>query len=166
MSTSKRIITAAFASIIPAVICFQSPACAADPDQPRRVASNELFKSDVLPVVQKYCVDCHGADEPECDVSLHDLSHAEHVYENRDTWVRAIRLMGVDGMPPKDHDDRPSAAEKRKMIEWLDLALFHVDCDVADDAGRVTIHRLNRTEYTNTVRDLLGVDIDPAKDSG
>ncbi len=146
------------------MICFQSPACAADPDQPRRVASNELFKSDVLPVVQKYCVDCHGADEPEGDVSLHDLSHAEHVYENRDTWVRAIRLMGVDGMPPKDHDDRPSAAEKRKMIEWLDLALFHVDCDVADDAGRVTIHRLNRTEYTNTVRDLLGVDIDPAKD--
>ena len=48
------------------------------------------------------------------------------------------------------------------MVQWLDLKLFHVDCDVADDSGRVTIHRLNRTEYTNTIRDLLLVDVDVA----
>ena len=80
-------------------------------------------------------------------------------------WVRAVRILGIDGMPPQDHDDRPSPGQRQKMVDWLAWGTsVSVDCDVVDDSGRVTIHRLNRTEYNNTIRDLLGVDMDVTKD--
>ena len=50
------------------------------------------------------------------------------------------------------------------LIEWIESKLFHVDCNLPRDPGRVTIRRLNRTEYNNTIRDLVGVDFKPAKD--
>ncbi|MAD80862.1 MAG: hypothetical protein CMJ50_08480 [Planctomycetaceae bacterium] len=137
---------------------------AAEGTRPKRIATDETFKAKVLPIVQQYCVDCHSEDDPEGDLSLHDFRDAEQVLQDREMWEKAFRLLGIDGMPPKDYDERPSRAEREALAEWLDLKLHHVDCDVVDDAGQVTIHRLNRTEYNNTVRDLLGVDIDPAKD--
>lgn len=130
----------------------------------KRIATDEAFKSSVLPVVQKYCIECHGEDEAEGDVSFVDFRRAEQVLENRGTWEKAFKHLGVDGMPPKDHDERPTPAERRKLVEWLELKLYHVDPDLVDDVGRVTIQRLNRAEYNNTVRDLLGVDIQAAKD--
>lgn len=151
--------------IVFALVCLHLQTAHADAaDEMPLAATDEAFLSDVLPLVRKYCVDCHGAEEPDGDVSLQGLRRPEQVLEDRDTWVRAIRLLGIDAMPPKDHSNRMNAGERRKFVEWLDLKLFHVDCNLAHDAGRVTIHRLNRVEYTNTVRDLLGVDIDPARD--
>ncbi len=146
------------------LICGTPASNAADATSRQRVATDADFQAKVLPIVQRYCLDCHGEDVPEGDVSLHDLRTAEQILQHRDIWERAIRQLGIDGMPPKDYDERPSQAEREAMIEWLDLKLYHVDCDVVDDAGQVTIHRLNRTEYNNTVRDLLGVDLDPAED--
>ena len=130
----------------------------------KRIATDEAFKTSVLPVVQKYCIECHGEDEAEGDISFVDFRRAEQVLENRGTWEKAFKHLGVDGMPPKDHDERPTPAERQKLVEWLELKLYHVDPDLVDDVGRVTIQRLNRAEYNNTVRDLLGVDIQAAKD--
>jgi len=132
--------------------------------RPKRIATDEAFMSKVVPLVENYCLDCHGEDDPEGGVSLDDLSSAERVLENRDAWAKAFRLLGIDGMPPRDYDPRPSREERMALVEWLDLRLYHVDCDLVDDPGRVTIRRLNRTEYNNTIRDLLGVDIRPADD--
>lgn len=132
--------------------------------RPKRIATDEVFKSKVAPLVENYCLDCHGEDYPEGGVSLHDLSNADRVLENRDAWEKAFRLLGIDGMPPRDYDPRPSRDERTALVEWLDLKLYHVDCDLVDDPGRVTIRRLNRTEYNNTIRDLLGVDLRPADD--
>ena len=158
--SSSTILLALAASFV----LFCSPSDAVERSHPKRIATDEAFKAQVLPIVQKYCVDCHGKDDPEGDVSLDTFRSAEQVLQNRETWEKAIRLLGIDGMPPKDHDERPTRAEREALVAWLDLKLYHVDCDVVDDAGQVTIHRLNRTEYNNTVRDLLGVDINPAKD--
>ncbi|MBC8350728.1 MAG: DUF1592 domain-containing protein [Planctomycetes bacterium] len=147
-----------------AVLAISSggPTKAAEHTKP--IATDETFTAKVLPLVQQYCLDCHGPDDPEGDVSFDQFHSPDQVLQNRDTWERAIRLLGIDGMPPKDYDERPSREEREALVEWLDLKLHHVDCDVVDDAGQVTIHRLNRTEYNNTVRDLLGIDINPARD--
>jgi len=137
---------------------------AAERTRPKRIASDAAFKSTVVPFVEKYCLDCHTEDGPEGGVSFHDLSSAERVLENHKAWEKAYRLLGIDGMPPRDYDPRPSRDERTALVEWLDLKLHHADCDLVDDPGRVTIRRLNRTEYNNTIRDLLGVDIRPADD--
>jgi len=132
--------------------------------RPKRIATEEAFRSHVVPVVEDYCVDCHGEDDPEGDVSFHDLGSPDRVLENREAWEKAFRLLRIDGMPPRDYDPRPSRDERTALVKWLDLKLHHVDCELVDDPGRVTIRRLNRTEYNNTIRDLLGVDVRPADD--
>jgi hypothetical protein len=165
MPAAHRHLPAAVIAILIAAVFFAArPLAAAEPAKKNRIATDEAFKVDVLPVVRKYCLDCHSGDDPEGDVGLDEFARAEHVLQNRELWEKAVRLLGIDGMPPKDHDDRPSREERQTLVAWLDLKLHHVDCDVVDDAGRVTIHRLNRIEYNNTVRDLLGVDINPSKD--
>ena len=137
---------------------------AADRSRPQRLATDETFHKAVLPLVQQYCIDCHGEDDPEGDVSLADLSAPAQILENRNVWEKAFRQLGIGGMPPTDEEQRPSRAEQMALVDWLDLKLFHCDCNAVDDVGRETIHRLNRVEYNNTIRDLVGVDLRPADD--
>ena len=67
-------------------------------------------------------------------------------------------------MPPADHEPRPSGAEAATLVQWIDQAVFDVDCGHTHDPGHVTIRRLNRAEYNNTIRDLIGVSLRPADD--
>src|SRR5262249_34615279 len=66
-------------------------------------------------------------------------------------------------MPPASAR-KPTAQELETINRWLDAVVFKTDCTGPKDPGRVTIRRLNRAEYNNTIRDLLGVDFKPAAD--
>jgi Protein of unknown function (DUF1592)/Protein of unknown function (DUF1588)/Protein of unknown function (DUF1587)/Protein of unknown function (DUF1585)/Protein of unknown function (DUF1595) len=66
-------------------------------------------------------------------------------------------------MPPKKKR-QPTADEKKAFLGWLETALAKSACTTAPNPGRVTLRRLNRAEYNNTVRDLLGLDFQPAED--
>ena len=67
-------------------------------------------------------------------------------------------------MPPVDHQPQPSPADTQAVADWIDRTFVNIDCSQLRDPGRVTVRRLNRTEYNNTIRDLLGVDFEPAAD--
>ena len=152
-------------ALLAAALTFSSyTLCAEERARPQRLATDEVFETTILPLVDNYCIDCHDDDESEGDVSFEDLHSPLQVLENRTTWEKAFKQLGIGGMPPTDKKKRPTRAEFETFVEWLDLKLYHCDCDVVDDVGRETIHRLNKTEYNNTVRDLLGVDIRPADD--
>lgn len=131
---------------------------------PHPLASDEIFKAKILPLVQKYCLNCHSDDDPNGDFSLELLDRPSQVLEDRELWVKAYKQLWIKSMPPADKTKRPTAAEYDLLVEWLDMKLYHCDCAKVDDVGRKTIHRLNRIEYNNTIRDLLGVDISPADD--
>ncbi len=147
-----------------ALVGAGAAATAGERGESKRVATDAAFRQTVLPTIRRYCLDCHGAEDPEGDVSFAGIESVAHVDSHRKTWEKAYRFLGIDAMPPRDCDERPSLQEREAVVRWLDLKLHHADCDVVDDAGMVTLHRLNRVEYNNTVRDLLGIDIDPAKD--
>ena len=66
-------------------------------------------------------------------------------------------------MPPEDRP-QPSADEVSRLIQWIKLITKPEDCAPNLRPGRVTIRRLNRTEYNNTIRDLIGIDFHPADD--
>ena len=66
--------------------------------------------------------------------------------------------------PPKEAKAIPPANVVKPIVAWLDYKLNYVDCNGPHDPGRVTFRRLNRIEYNNTIRDLVGVDFKPAKD--
>ncbi len=110
-------------------------------------------------LLDKYCVGCHNtrsslpADNPvKLDAGFDDLvGHAG-------TWERVLRKLSVRAMPPPGMP-RPSEAEYAGFTNWLATSLDHA-WEGKSTPGRYVVHRLNRAEYANTVRDLFAVDVD------
>ena len=73
-----------------------------------------------------------------------------------DVWWRVHDMLRSREMPPPEDRESPTDAEYRAVLSWLEGVLP----GGAGDPGRVTVRRLNRVEYRNTIRDLLGVDFD------
>jgi len=121
------------------------------------------FESQAAPFLKKYCIDCHSGAQPEGMLSLAKFTDERALLKSRKTWERAFDLVTQGVMPPMDAD-QPTADEKAAVLAYLDQVLFHIDCTQVHDPGRVTIRRLNRAEYNNTIRDLVGVDFHPADD--
>ncbi len=121
------------------------------------------FAVTVAPVVIKYCGKCHGGDEPEAGISFAKYTDDAAMLKDRKTWEHSFQMISDGNMPPAD-SPQPTADEKAKLLDYLEGALFRIDCTQVSDPGRVTIRRLNRVEYNNTIRDLLGVAIRPADD--
>ena len=124
-------------------------------------ATQPNFDSDVKAVIEKYCVSCHSDSVPPGGVALKKGLSAGDVQKNSGTWQRIAKNVAMKHMPPEGSPS-PSQDQRIKFVNWIDGALVQ-DCKLADP-GRVTLRRLNREEYNNTVRDLLGVTIRPADD--
>jgi hypothetical protein len=121
------------------------------------------FARDVVPFLTKHCYACHGKGKKKADLAL-DVDQDEHSIEvNREVWETVLEMIRTGEMPPKPRP-RPGTKETDKALEALDAVLAALDCDGPRNVGRVTLRRLNRTEYNNTIRDLVGVDFKPAAD--
>lgn len=113
--------------------------------------------------LQKHCVECHGEKISKADLTLHVYKSAALVLQDRKIWEDVLERVEAGEMPPKKKP-RPAAADAAAFIGSV-RALFEVADNVAKpDPGHVTVRRLNRTEYNNTIRDLVGVDFEPAED--
>ncbi len=126
------------------------------------------FKREIQPVLNQYCYDCHGAGVAKGGVTLDEFSTTAELKDHK-LWLRALNNVRSKIMPPADEAHLPPA-EAEKLSSWIKRQVFELDPAVPDP-GRVTVRRLNRTEYRNTIRDLTGMDFDtkkefPADDSG
>ena len=124
-------------------------------------SDNELFARDVLPVVTQFCGDCH-IKKSKGGVSLKDFKTADELKKDLETWDDVLVNVHSGAMPPAG-SPQPSKAQRDKLMAWLESTLSKAH-GANPDPGRVTLRRLNRAEYNNTVRDLFGVDFKPAKD--
>ncbi len=130
----------------------------------------EQYRREIEPILSAYCYDCHGYGAQEGSVTLDEFADADAALANRDLWFRALKMLRAGMMPPAEADQRPSAAEVATLEAWIKTGVFRLD-PANPDPGRVTVRRLNRVEYRNTIRDLMGVDFDvaaefPPDDSG
>lgn len=135
--------------------------------EPQRVeaAKADTYQQQIAPFVKKYCVECHGSDSSEGGIALHNFDSEKSVQKSRKVWEKVLPMLQIEAMPPvEDGRERPTHDEFLAITSWLEDKLFNIDCKIDRDPGRVTVRRLNRNEYNNTVRDLLGVDFEPAKD--
>ncbi len=126
------------------------------------------WEKEIVPILENYCFDCHADGVKKGDFSFDAYKGIASMQAKRDAWKRVRENLAYELMPPIDKD-QPSSDERRKLIAWIDAAVFPVD-PKNPDPGRVTLRRLNRFEYQNTVRDLIGVLPDtqllPPDDSG
>ncbi len=129
-----------------------------------KLDANSTFAAGVQPYLKKYCIDCHGGDEPEAGLRLDKFRSELEAGRQPVQWEKVEQMLQKRSMPPADHEPRPMEEENQLVLGWIDRMFHHVDCDKARDPGRVTARRLNRVEYNNTIRDLMGVDFKPAAD--
>jgi hypothetical protein len=138
-----------------------SSASAQQPDP--KAASPVSFANDVQPFLAKHCYECHGNGKKKGEMSLEKFTDDESVLKDRQTWDNIQHMIRTGQMPPKERP-KPAAAEVAKMLGDIQVVLNSLDCTKNRNVGRVTLHRLNRAEYNNTIRDLVGVDFKPAAD--
>ena len=154
-------LSAAAAVMVFAILSLVSPnrrqSQAAEP-----AAKKPEYAVVVAPIVTKYCGKCHGGDEPEAGISFARYPDEASMLKDRRTWERSFEMISGGSMPPAD-SPQPTAEEKARLMDYLEGALYRIDCTQISDPGRVTIRRLNRAEYNNTIRDLLGVASQPAE---
>jgi hypothetical protein len=108
-------------------------------------------------VLDKYCLTCHNARLKTAGLSL-DLANIDRVGDSPEIWEKVARKLRTREMPPIGAP-RPDDGTYRGVIASLENAL-DAAAAAAPHPGRVPVHRLNRTEYTNAVRDLLALDVD------
>ena len=121
------------------------------------------FKKTIAPFLKTYCFECHGPETDNGGLRFDKYASSKDVTSDRKTWAKTLQYLELGAMPPPDHDTQPDAKTRQAVVGYLDKTLFDIDCDLVRDPGRVTIRRLNRAEYDNTIRDLLGVDFHPAR---
>ena len=141
------------------VVCVQAFA-----DEPPLRPEKELtFAEDVVPFLKKHCYDCHGLQEPEAGLSLEKYGDSSKIQTDYEVWEKVHRMLTDRQMPPKDME-QPPEPERQKVLKGIEAELGRFDCGAARRPGRVTIRRLNRPEYNNTIRDLVGLDLKLAAD--
>ena len=105
------------------------------------------------------------ARRPAGGLTLDGYQSEAHARKDRKDWEAVQHVLAAGEMPPQEASRSRPRTRSEFVIDWIENALTKVDCDrPPKDPGRVTIRRLNRAEYNNTIRDLCGVDFKPADD--
>ncbi|MCH2366800.1 MAG: DUF1587 domain-containing protein [Planctomycetes bacterium] len=126
---------------------------------PSAARSDDVFKKDVLPVLRKNCFGCHGPEKQKGKLRLDTLSLDFDRGEAAERWHDALNKLSLGEMPPEDKPQL-SPEERRAVTGWLRGRLEAAARARRSTGGRVVLRRLTRYEYANTLRDLLGLDLD------
>lgn len=127
------------------------------------VVTDERFQKVIVPFLSEHCLDCHSGDDPEAQLGLDRYERSANVQSDYERWEKVRRALVERQMPPSDHP-QPSQKDVLTVIDEIDSQLEAFDCNASEHPGRVTIRRLNRVEYNNTIRDLIGLPLTPADD--
>lgn len=140
----------AFLKYIPVLVC-----CTA------AFAGEDSYRKEIEPLLVDYCFDCHGDGLKKGDFAMDAFGDLSKHLNDRRHWYPIWSNLRSQIMPPSE-ELQPSAAEKQKILSWIETEVFKLD-PKNPDPGRVTIRRLNRKEYQYAVYDLLGVEYDTSE---
>ena len=133
------------------------------------VETAAVYEEKILPILEDHCFSCHGEGEDKGKVSFDTFGSTDELMKQTGLWEHALRNVRAGLMPPAKKK-RPSAEDLATLEEWIKRGPLKLD-PANPDPGRVTLRRLNRVEYRNTIRDLTGHDFRadeefPADDTG
>jgi len=138
------------------VFCLVAPTFAAD-------APAAGFDEAVKPVLTKTCVLCHNDRTASGGLNINAFLTPNSVVEYREGWETILQKVRSGEMPPKGIP-RPAETQLEALVGYIEGEFDKADRNTKPDPGRVTARRLNRAEYSNTIRDLLAVDFRADKD--
>ncbi len=128
-------------------------------------APPDAFAKKGVAFLEKHCLACHNAKLRRADLSLDAFRTEASLLAGRKTWQNVVQMVRSGEMPPpKKGRARPTLEEVESFTLLVRDVFARADRGARLDPGRVTVRRLNRSEYNNTVRDLIGIDFNPAED--
>ncbi|RFC42921.1 MAG: Protein of unknown function DUF1592/DUF1588/DUF1587/ DUF1585/DUF1595/Planctomycete cytochrome C [Verrucomicrobia bacterium] len=119
-----------------------------------KAAMNERHKS----LLQDHCVSCHGPDKQKGKFRVDELSFSLSNLETAEKWQKVLNQMNSGEMPPEE-EKQPAREAKADFLDDLSNVMVAARRSLSDQRGVITMRRLNRREYRNTLRELLGVEI-------
>lgn len=119
------------------------------------------FEEQGVTFLEQYCFSCHGGDQPEVGLALDSYQDKLSLVKDYDAWERVLDMLETNQMPP-DGNDQPTIEESDAFVQHVQAIFEEASRTAKPDPGKITVRRLNRVEYRNSVRDLLGTDFDPA----
>jgi hypothetical protein len=124
---------------------------------------DEQFQHQIRPLMAQFCCKCHSFNEPEGEINLEKFTSLALVRRDRRTWQKVGEMLVKGEMPPPDAR-QPKAKDRQTLREWVRRYLAAEARHSAGDPGRVVMRRLTNVEYTNTIRDLTGIGLQPARE--
>lgn len=124
---------------------------------------DDVFGTDILPLLDKHCTSCHSGDSPEAKFDVTHFKSADSVATNLASWQMLVSRIEQGDMPPAEIKERVAPESTVKLTQWTQTLRRALAEKHRGDPGIVGVRRLNNAEYNNTIRDLTGVDIRPTK---
>jgi mono/diheme cytochrome c family protein len=155
----------------PAPPAGHAPSRAAAPRTAARPISAAAFTAATKSLFDDTCSECHNPSDLSGGLDVALYRSVETLETERDRWELILSKLKTREMPPDDAVVLPSEAQINTVVKMLEKEFARADAAMKPDPGRVTARRLNRAEYTNTIRDLLAVEFRadrnfPTDDSG
>jgi hypothetical protein len=122
------------------------------------------FDSEIRPILERVCVDCHGPEKQKADLRIDQLNPDFLRGGDVDTWHDSLDQIHLGEMPPEKAEKQLTKEERQILTSWINEGLKEVVAATRHLGGRVSSRRLTRYEYANTMRDLLGIDYDFARE--
>jgi hypothetical protein len=126
--------------------------------------STQTLESNVNPLVNAYCVDCHGKEKTEGDLNLEELINGISIAKDFKTWELVAEMLEFEDMPPPEESEQPSSKERSAAIGSIGETLESYMREFAGDPGEVRLRRLTSAEYAYSIQDLTGLDLYLEKD--
>lgn len=127
------------------------------------------FQKKIKPIMVEYCYECHMDGENKGSLDLDAFTSFASMTKDRESWAKIKDHIELKLMPPVDQP-QPKPHEAKTITNWINKTIFYTNPN-NPDPGNVPLRRLNRQEYKNTIKDLIGIDIDvtnllPLDDTG
>lgn len=122
---------------------------------------NEEYQKKIQPLIEKYCSGCHTGADAESGLAFNNFADAKSVFRQRRIWEKVAVRIDIGDMPPAD-SPQPSPEDRKTLTSWIQSTLNDIDCGKTPNPGSVTLRRINRYEYRNSIRDLFNIDYEPA----
>jgi Protein of unknown function (DUF1592)/Protein of unknown function (DUF1588)/Protein of unknown function (DUF1587)/Protein of unknown function (DUF1585)/Protein of unknown function (DUF1595)/Planctomycete cytochrome C len=126
---------------------------------PAAEMTHAQLKEENRAFLKDYCLECHNEEKQKGKVRLDQLSFTLDSVQGADLWQKILNQINSGEMPPED-SKQPERGAKTEFLDSLSHTLMSARRSLGDSGGNITMRRLNRREYKNTIRDLLGVNVD------
>ncbi|HEV3302876.1 MAG TPA: DUF1592 domain-containing protein [Planctomycetaceae bacterium] len=121
------------------------------------------YAREIRPLMSQFCLNCHSTAKHKGDLDLERFSKLDDVRRGTKVWLKVAEMLDNGEMPP-EKSRRPSAEQRKRLRGWVERYLHAEALANAGDPGPVVLRRLSNAEYTYTIRDLTGVDLNPARE--